>query len=150
MSKSIYGGRTIGAITKQQIYGNVINGVDPTQCCTVVQPSIPPIQILQQMVALIEKMKSAIEKFYPAGQSISQYIGEIKLSIRLPFTVIVRLRWIELYATETIVDIDGNISTIKKPFDKNSEVHHLQLKDLYLAAGRDWRTDPMFIALGLV
>jgi hypothetical protein len=147
MSKSIYGGGRSGggrSIT-QTIYGDVTN-----QCCTSIEPSVAPTQILQQLVAMIEKMKTAIEQFYPPSYAISQYTARLDFRVLVPFVVGVRLAWIKKYGTQTIVDIDGNVTEVSRKFDDTSEVDRLQLKDLYLAAGRDWRTDPMFIKLGLV
>ena len=148
MSKSIYGGGGggISVISTQPIYGNI----GPTQCCTVVQPSIPPIAILQQIAAMVEAMKSAIEKFYPATSAIAQLVADMNVRVFVPFVVGVRLAWIKRYAKQTILNEQGETVEVTQTFDNYSEVHRLQLKDLYLAAGRDWRTDPMFIALGLV
>jgi hypothetical protein len=116
----------------------------------VVQPSIPPIAILQQIAAMVEAMKSAIEKFYPAAQSVSTYVGLISTKAYLPFVIAVRLEWVARYSKQTILNEQGETVEVTQKFDNYSEVHRLQLKDLYLSFGRDWRTDPMFIALGLV
>lgn len=152
MSKSIYGGggsRTL-ALTTHQIYGNVTTGFDMTQCCTVIKPSVAPATLLQQFVAMIEQMKTAIDKFYPPSNSVSIYIGKLATTAYIPFVIAVRLKWIEVYGTQTVIDNDGNAEKIARKFDSSSEVDRLQLKDLYLAVGQDWRTDPMFIKLGLV
>lgn len=147
MSKSIYGGGGTSVISSApSLYGNI----GTTQCCTVVQPSVPPIAILQQIAAMVEAMKSAIEKFYPATSAVAQLVADMSVRAFVPFVVGVRLIWIKRYAKQTILNEQGETVEITQTFDNYSEVHRLQLKDLYLAAGRDWRTDPMFIALGLV
>ena len=152
MSKSIYGGggsRTM-ALSTHQIYGNVTTGVDTTQCCTAIHPSVAPTAILQQLVAIIGQLKTAIEKFYPPSEAVSQFVGQMNMRIGVPFVIYVRLAWIEVYGTQTVIDIDGSVEKVSRKFDSSSEVDRLQLKDLYLAGGRDWRTDPMFIKMGLV
>ena len=99
---------------------------------------------------MIEQIKSAIEKFYPSVVATSIYIGKMKATAYVPFVVAVRLEWIVVYGTQSVIDIDGNVEKISRKFDSTSEVDRLQLKDLYLRYGEDWRTDPMFIKMGLV
>jgi hypothetical protein len=132
------------------IYGNQSASGSGTQCCTSIQPTIPPFVLLQQLVQTLEKMKTAIEKFYPPAQAVSIYIGTIPARAFVPPAIGFRLAWIQTYGKETIIDIDGNIAEVTRKFNANSEIDRLQLMDLYLAAKFDWRTDPMFIKMGLV
>jgi hypothetical protein len=153
MSKSIYGGGNGGdvmAIRTHQIYGSFSGGSDAPICCNAIEPSVPPLAVLEQLMFIIQNMKTAISQFYPRAMGLAPIVGNMSMSAGLPFVVLVRMKWIELYGKETVVAADGSFENVIVPFNKYSETHRLQLKDLYLAAGRDWRTDPMFIALGLV
>lgn len=138
------------AVRTHQIYGNFSSGFDAVSCCSSIEPTVPPLAVLEQLMMIIQKMKITVERFYPRAMAVAMIIGRMGFSASVPFVVSVRLKWIDQYGTKTIAGENGVIENITVKFDKNSEVHRLQLKDLYLSAGMDWRTDPMFIALGLV
>ncbi len=103
-----------------------------------------PTTLLQYLVTIAENMKNAIEKFYPAGASLAQYVGEMRFSVRADISLVVRMKWAEVYGKETVISETNEVTIIRRKFDKTSQVDLLQIKDIYLSFGREWAADPLF------
>jgi hypothetical protein len=130
---SVYGGLRRNM---KQIYGYGITVGGATQNDTCVcEPTIPEETILINFQQTLALMREVIGKFYPIIVVTAPGIGNIQLTARAPFVIIVRLKWVELY---------GMAGQNKVVFDTSSPIHRSQLKDIYLEHNRDWRTDPLF------
>ena len=114
--------------------GNSGDNTNNTCCTTVTLPTLPTA-LLQYLVTIAENMKSAIEKFYPPAASLAQYVAELNFTVRADISLVVRLRWVDVYGKETVISETGEVTIIRRKFDKTSQIHLLQIKDIYLSFG---------------
>jgi hypothetical protein len=91
-------------------------------------------EALQLLRSIIRNMRTAIERFYNSAFGVAPVVANMRMTATLPTSIVMRLRW-----------IDNNPDT---KFDKTNPYHLDGLKFVYNINNRDWRTDPLFIAMG--
>lgn len=74
-----------------------------------------------------------IDKFYNPFFGVAEVIGVMTMKAKVSTPMFIRLRWIEEHPNTK--------------FDKTNATHLDDIRFLYNIYNKDWRTDPMFIAL---
>jgi len=78
----------------------------------------------------------ALQQYYQPARAVSDFIARMTARCAIPPVVFVRLAWRNSHSTEL--------------FNINNPINRLQIKDIYLAYGFEYRNDPLFKdALGL-
>jgi len=96
-------------------------------------PDPPLSNALLKLRSVLEKLRSVIDKFYNPFFGMAEVIGNMSMSAKVSFPVFIRLKWIEEHPNTK--------------FDKTNATHLDDIRFLYNLYNKDWRTDPMFIAL---
>jgi hypothetical protein len=117
--------------TKKSIYGfgrsnGVSDGAGPCVCV----PEPPPEIGLQLLSSTLLFFKNAIEKFFPRMNINAPFTAPMSVRGKLPAYIVVRLLWGKRYPG------------VK--FNTQSQIHLMQIKDLYLEVRADWSKDVLF------
>ncbi|NDE18240.1 hypothetical protein EBZ80_25315 [bacterium] len=114
---------------KKSIYGiDRTNRTDESGCACVAEP--PPEIGLQLFASTLLFFKNAIEKFFPRIGINAPFTAAMRVSGVLPPAIVVRLIWGKRYPG------------VK--FNPQSQIHLLQIKDIYLEVRADWNKDILF------
>ena len=132
MSRSrrpIYGGKPKIVITTP-----ADDTTDTVPLCAEECPGIRDAYLAVE--ASIMKVQQSLQQYFEVMRVVSQMVARMTARGRVPIPIFVRLYWREY---------NPNVK-----FDINNPIHRLQIKDIYLLYGWDYRTDPIFKdALGL-
>ena len=126
MSRSIYGSNK----GTRPIYG--ISKKLETECICL--PEVSPIIGLQLLHAYLENLKTAIERFYNSAFGIAPVVANMTMRAVVATPVLMRIHWVK--------------ENPGVKFDKTNPIHKDGLKFIYNINNRDWRSDPLFKALG--
>jgi len=113
------------------IYG--ISNARTTGCHCVPDP--PLANALLGLQSILVKLRTVIDKFFNPFFGVSQVVGTMTMKATVPTVVFMRLKWIETHPNTK--------------FDKTNPTHLDDIKFLYNLDNKDWRTDPLFKALGM-
>ena len=127
--RPIYGGKPKIVITTP-----ADDTTDTVPLCAEEGPGIRDAYLAVE--ASILKVQQSLQQFFDPMRAVSQFIAKMSARGFVPIPIFVRLYWREH---------DPDVR-----FDINNAIHRLQIKDIYLMYGWDYRADPLFKdALGL-
>ncbi len=90
---------------------------------------------LQKLASILQKLRTVIERFYNPAAGVAPVVANMTMRAGVSTAVLMRLLW---------VDANPGVK-----YDKTNPTHLDGLKFIFNLNNRDWRKDPMFIALGL-
>lgn len=120
--RSIYG----GAPASKQIYG--ISSADRQKCDCI--PSFSPLDQLAALSEVIQNMEILFANYFKTSGVILPLHAKMTVGGDTSPAVGVRLIW--------------RYENPGKMFNRNSDIHKLQIKTIYLDNGWNWRADPLF------
>ena len=98
-------------------------------------PDPPLSNALLKLRSVLEKLRTVIDRFYNPFFGVAQVVGVMSMSAKVSLPVLIRLKWIEEHPNTK--------------FDKTNVAHLDDIRFLYNLANKDWKTDPMFVELGV-
>lgn len=118
---SVYG----RAKTGKQIYG--LQKSTPLTYANACPDICQPIPTLDAILKLVVATTYVVDQFFPKEKAMAPYVAKMGFRGAVPIPIFVRLAWKKQYPGVT--------------YD-NTRIQILQLKDVYLQYGFDWKTDP--------
>jgi hypothetical protein len=89
------------------------------------------LSALNSLLALVEKTKSVISKFFPNIKVTATIIGTLDVIATVPQPIFVFLKWAQIYPGRSLVPT--NADDLKA------------LKNLYISLDLDWEKDPFLM-----
>jgi hypothetical protein len=128
-NKSIYDGQTLSSVSITGAGSGPGSGIYPSACPDPIMECTDTVA-LNQFLELIKNLYDIIEESFPSANTKAPIIAQYKVGARAnPFTF-VRFAWIKANPGQKLYP---SISAA------------LAIKDLYLANGLDWTTDPLIL-----
>jgi len=125
------GGSTQNIYFAKSDGSGLVNSLAPPSSSNLVPPVICDDSAkIEELLALIDSLYATIEKLFPLIRIVSKHHSQLSVTGMLNPSMYIRLLWIEQHKG---VRFTGSLPQL------------LQIKDIYLALGEDWRQDKLLV-----